>query len=64
MLEGIPGIEIAIIELIVKKDKSSSWIHNNYIRKLASIFQKMLSEKEILPPLTAFEKDYSDIEII
>ncbi len=50
MIEGIPGIDIAIIEFIDKKEISCIWIHNiwiaNPIIKLTGVF----CVKAILPP--------------
>lgn len=48
--EGIPGIEIAIIELIVRKDRSSSWLQIICARNPKIIFKVVLSVNETLPP--------------
>ena len=50
IIEGSPGIEIAIIEFIGKKDISYIWIHTNWIANPIIKFPGVFFVKGILPP--------------
>jgi hypothetical protein len=59
MVEGSPGIVTAIMEFIVKKEMSSSWFHNSWIRKHRKMFKGVVRTKLILPPSKYYETDLS-----
>jgi hypothetical protein len=59
MIEGMPGIVMAIMEFIVKKDMSSSWFQINWIRQQRKMFNGVLFTKFILPPLKNDDTDFS-----
>ena len=50
IIEGIPGIEIAIIEFIGKNEKSYIWIHNIWIANPIIKFAGVFFVKANLPP--------------
>jgi len=50
MADGMPGIVMAIMAFVVKKEMSSSWFQINWIRQQRKMFKGVLFTKFILPP--------------